>query len=170
MLVDVSGIRWRWGSCTGARHSNPCRVRRSLKLPSSRTRDGAGAPERETMVGAPRDGNVESCKATRPRARVHAYIPGYSRQESAGTGVTLAIGAHSMAFVLPPSTEERRRVTSPLSRHAQWRLDPGAHTEGRAAVLGRRALRTYCCQATYASSPALAPRPASRHATAESRS
>lgn len=49
------------------------------------------------MVGAPRDGNVESCKATRPRARVHAYIPGYSRQESAGTGVTLAIGAHSLA-------------------------------------------------------------------------
>ena len=61
-------------------------------------------------------------------------------------------------------------MTSPLSRHAQWRLDPGAHTEGRAAVLGRRALRTYCCQATYASFPALAPRPASRHATAESRS
>ena len=46
------------------------------------------------MVGEPRDGNVESRKATRTRARVHAYIPGYSREESAGTGVTLAIGAH----------------------------------------------------------------------------
>lgn len=37
----------------------------------------------------------------------------------------------------------------------QWRLNPAVHMENRAVVLARRALRIYCCQATYASSPHL---------------